>query len=81
MLSWDMNINNCAVTILLEWHGEEVDWNSVEVIALMPTPEPSKAKYWVTVNDLLSDADWDKISDALYWNEKEIKMQGAKYDY
>ena len=81
MLSWDMNINNFAVTILLEWHGEEVDWNSVEVIALMPTPEPSKAKYWVTVNDLLSDADWDKISDALYWNEKEIKMQGAKYDY
>lgn len=81
MLSWDMNINNCAVTILFNWWGDEPDWEGMEVIALLPAPEPLEAKYWVTINDLLSDSDWDKIRDELFWNEDELMRQKADNDF
>jgi hypothetical protein len=81
MLSWNMSINNCAVTILFDWYGEEPDWEGMEVIALLPTPEPNKAKYWVTINDLLSNKDWDDIRGELYWNEDQIMKQKADNEY
>jgi hypothetical protein len=81
MLSLNMNINNCAVTILFDWYGEEPDWEGMEVIALLPTPEPNKAKYWVTINDLLSNKDWDDIRGELYWNEDQIMKQKADNEY
>jgi hypothetical protein len=81
MLSWNMSINNCAVTILFDWYGEEPDWEDMEVIALLPTPEPNKAKYWVTINDLLSNKDWDDIRGELYWNEDQIMKQKADNEY
>jgi hypothetical protein len=81
MLSWNMSINNCAVTILFDWYGEEPDWEGMEVIALLPTPEPNKAKYWITINDLLSNKDWDDIRGELYWNEDQIMKQKADNEY
>jgi hypothetical protein len=81
MLSLNMSINNCAVTILFDWYGEEPDWEGMEVIALLPTPEPNKAKYWVTINDLLSNKDWDDIRGELYWNEDQIMKQKADNEY
>lgn len=81
MLSWNMNINNCAVTILFDWYGDEPEWDSMEVIALLPTPEPNKAKYWVTINDVLSDKDWDDIRTELFWNIDELKRQQADNDF
>lgn len=81
MLSWNMNINDCPVTILFDWYGEEPDWDGMEVIALLPTPEPNKAKYWVTINDLLSDEDWNKIRDELFWNEDEFIRQAREDDF
>lgn len=81
MLTWDMNINNCAVTIIFNWNGDEPDWEGMEVIALLPTPEPNKAKYWVTINDLLSDEDWKNIECELFWNEDELMRQRADNDY
>lgn len=81
MLSWNMNINDCPVTILFDWYGEEPDWDGMEVIALLPTPEPNKAKYWVTINDLLSDEDWNKIRDELFWNEDEFIRQAREDEY
>lgn len=76
-----MNINNCAVTILFDWYGDEPEWDSMEVIALLPTPEPNKAKYWVTINDVLSDKDWDDIRTELFWNIDELKRQQADNDF
>lgn len=81
MLSWSMNINNCAVTILFNWWGDEPDWDGMEVIALLPTPEPNKAKYWVTINDVLSDKDWDDIRDELFWNEDKLMRQKRNNDF
>ena len=46
MLSLNMNIENTSVTVLFDWYGEEPDWEGMEVIALLPTPDPSLAKYW-----------------------------------
>ena len=81
MLSWNMNINNCAVTILFNWYGEEPDWDSMEVIALLPAPETLEAKYWVTINDVLSDNDWEEIRKELFWNQDELMRQKANDEY
>lgn len=81
MLSVDMNINNCAVTVLFNWDGEEPDWEGMEVIALLPVPEPNKAKYWVTINDVLGDKEWDDIRTEIYWNQSDLMHQRSENDY
>lgn len=81
MLSLNMNIENTAVTVLFDWCGEEPIWESMEVIALLPTPEPNKAKYWVTINDLLSEEQWKHIESEIYWNEDQLKRQAEENDY
>lgn len=70
-----MNIENTSVTVLFDWYGEEPDWEGMEVIALLPTPDPSLAKYWVTINDVLSDEQWRHIEMEIYRNEDELKRQ------
>lgn len=81
MLSLNMTLNNCAVTILFEWYGDNPDWDSMEVVALLPAPEPLEAKYWVTINDVLSESDWMKIETAIYLNEDQLMRQKADNEY
>jgi hypothetical protein len=81
MLSLNMTINDCPVTILFNWYGEEPDWDSMEVIALLPVPEPNKAKYWVTINDVLSDADWYNIRTEIFWNQDDLMRQKEENEY
>ena len=81
MLSLNMNIENTAVTVLFNWYGEAPDWDGMEVIALLPTPEPNKAKYWVTINDVLSDEQWKHIEMEIYSNQDQLKRQSLKNEY
>jgi len=81
MLSLNMTINDCPVTILFNWYGKEPDWASMEVIALLPVPEPNKAKYWVTINDVLSDADWQNIRTEIFWNQDDLMRQKEENEY
>ena len=81
MLSLKMVINDCDVTLLFRWGDDEPDWESMEVIALLPTPKPNKAKYWVTINDVLSEADWDKISAEIAQSHDELLRQKEENDY
>ena len=81
MLSLNMNIENTAVTVLFDWYGEEPDWEGMEVIALLPTPDPSLAKYWVTINDVLSDEQWRHIEMEIYAQWKELERQAYEQEY
>jgi hypothetical protein len=53
----------------------------MEVIALLPVPEPNKAKYWVTINDVLSDADWQNIRTEIFWNQDDLMRQQDENDF
>ena len=53
----------------------------MEVIALLPTTDPSLAKYWVTINDVLSDEQWRHIEMEIYRNEDELKRQAKENEY
>ena len=81
MLSLNMVINDCPATILFNWYGEEPDWNTMEVIALLPVPEPNKAKYWVTINDVLGDKEWNDIRTEIFWNQDDLMRQRDENDY
>lgn len=72
----NMNLNDCAITIEFNWYGEdEPDWDNMVIHALLPSVETQGAKYCVKVNDLISEGDWIKIEQELYWNEKKIRSQ------
>jgi hypothetical protein len=81
MLSLNMVINDCPTTILFNWYGEEPDWDSMEVIALLPTPEPLEAKYWVKINDVLGDKEWMDIRAEIFWNQDDLMRQRDENDY
>ena len=69
------------MTVLFNWYGEAPDWDGMEVIDLLPTPEPNKAKYWVTINDVLSDEQWKHIEMEIYSNQDQLKRQSLKNEY
>jgi len=81
MLSLNMVINDCPTTILFNWYGEEPDWESMEVIALLPTPEPLEAKYWVKINDVLGDKEWMDIRAEIFWNQDDLMRQRDENDF
>lgn len=81
MLSLNMVINDCPATILFNWYGEEPDWDGMEVIALLPTPEPLEAKYWVKINDVLGDKEWNDIRTEIFWNQDDLMRQRDDNDY
>lgn len=80
-LSLDMSLNNCAVTLEFEWYGEEPNWETFKVIALLPSYGVVEGKQWVLVNDLLSDNDWDKVWVHINMNEDKLKLQEQANEY
>lgn len=81
MLSLNMMINDCAATILFDWYDDEPNWDTMEVIALLPTPEPLEAKYWVKINDVLGDVEWNTIRNEIFWNQDDLMRQRDDNDY
>lgn len=81
----NMNINNQSVSVLFDWTGRDEDggpdWETMEIHALLPTPAPSKAMYWVLVNDLLSDEDWKNVEVEIYSQWKELERQAHDNEY
>ena len=51
------------------------------MIALLPVPEPNKAKYWVTINDVLGDKEWNDIRTEIFWNQDYLMRQRDENDY
>lgn len=80
-LSLNTVVNDCPVTIKFDWYGEEPSWDTMEVIALLPSYTIPESKMWVRVNNLLSDKDWDEIETAIYENETELYQQRMDYEY
>ena len=85
MFCLNMSVNNCPVSVLFDWVGQDEDgepsWDTMEVHALLKTPKPSEASYWVIVNDLLSDDDWVKIEMEIYAQWKELERQAYEQEY
>jgi hypothetical protein len=81
MLSLNMNINDCAVTVEFYWYGEDPDWETMIVNALLPSTVAPEAMYWVKVNDLLSDNDWNAIEAEIFWNKDKLQIQAHEQDY
>ena len=79
------NVNNQSVSIIFDWQGRDEDggpnWETLEVHALLKTPKPSEASYWVIVNDLLSDDDWVGIEMEIYAQWKELERQARDNDF
>lgn len=79
------NVNNQSVSIIFDWQGRDEDgepsWDTMEVHALLKTPKPSEASYWVIVNDLLSDDDWVHIETEIYAQWKELERQAYEQEY
>lgn len=72
----NMTLNDCAITIEFDWYGDdEPHWDTMVVSALLPSVDTPEAKYCVKINDVLSDGDWVKITQDLYWNEREIRTE------
>lgn len=68
-------LNDCPVTLEFYWYGDEPDWDSMDVIALLPGICAPEAKHYVKINSLLSDAQWDKLESEIYLNEDNLKRQ------
>ena len=85
MFCLNMTMNNASVAVCFYWTGKgdngEPDWETLEVHALLPTPEPSKAKYWVVINDVLSDDDWVGIETEIYRRFDELTQQAVDNDF
>ena len=73
-------LNNADVSIEFDWYGEEPDWESMEVYALLPAAV-KPGKFIVKVNDVLSDHDWIKIEEQIYLNEDKLKREALKNEY
>lgn len=72
----NMTLNDCAVTIVFDWYGDdEPEWDTMVVQALLPSADTPEGKHLVKVNDLLSPFDWDAITDEIYWNQEKIRSQ------
>jgi len=80
ILSLDMNINDCPVTLEFRMIQDEPDWETFKVIALLPSAT-TEAKHWVVVNDLLSEKDWINIEYEIGWNHEELVRQAHEHDY
>lgn len=80
-LSLDTFLNDCDVTVEFYWYGEEPDWESMDVFALLPSAVAPETKHLVKVNAVLSDDDWIKIEHVIYENEDKLKRQAEKYEY
>ena len=80
-LSLDMNLRECPVTIQFHWYGEEPDWDTMVVSALLPSIVAPEAMYWVEINDLLSEQDWYEIETEIYLNQKKLKQQAQDQEY
>ena len=80
-----MSINNQQVSVIFDWSGKDEDggpdWDTMKVIALLPTPTDPFNKYWAVVNDLLSYDDWKNIELEIYANWKELERQAYEQDY
>ena len=81
ILSLDMSIRNCVVTLEFNWYGEEPDWEGMTVMGLLPSAVTPEAKHWVKINDLLTDDDWSDITAEIYWNEPDLKRQAEEHEY
>ena len=81
MLYHQMQLNNCNVTIEFNWYGEEPEWDTMIVNALLPSTVVPESKYWVNVTDLISDKDWGFIEDDLYAHETALKQQRKRNEY
>lgn len=85
MLTIDLNIENCPVTVEFEWVGRDEDggpnWETMEVLAFLPNAGPSGGHYWIRINDLLSDAQWAKIEHAIHDNWKDLQQQAWDNDF
>ena len=79
------SVNNQRVSIIFDWYGRDEDggpdWETLEVHALLKTPKPSEASYWVIVNDLLSEDDWVYIETEIYAQWKELERQARDNDF
>lgn len=72
----NMTLNDCAITIEFDWYGDdEPHWDTMVVSAALPDALIPEMFSVVKVNDLLSDGDWVKITQELYWNEREIRTE------
>ena len=85
MLTVDLNIENCPVTVEFEWVGRDEDggpnWETMEVLAYLPNVGSSGGSYWIRINDLLSEDDWVKIETEIYSQWKELERQANEQDY
>lgn len=73
-------LNNADVSIEFDWYGEEPDWESMEVYALLPAAI-KPGKFLVKVTDVLSDHDWIKIEEKIYLNEDKLIREALKNEY
>ena len=80
-----MNINNQQVSVLFDWAGKDEDggpnWDTMQVVALLPSFTMPSNKHWTVINDLLSDNDWTEIEMEIYANWKELERQAHAEDY
>jgi hypothetical protein len=72
---FDTVLNDCNITLEFYWDGDEPDWDSMDVIALLPGVCEPESKYWVKINDTISDNDWNKLESEIYFNEDELRKQ------
>ena len=82
----DMTLENQAVSVEFYWYGNdedsEPDWNTMEVIALLPSAGAMpEAKHLVKITDLLNYDQWHKIETEIYLNEDKLKRQAQENDY
>lgn len=81
----DMTLENQAVSVEFYWYGNdddsEPDWNTMEVIALLPSAGTLESKHLVKVTDLLNEDQWHKIEVEIYMNEDKLKRQAQANDY
>lgn len=85
MLTVDLNIENCPVTVEFEWTGRGEDggprWDTMEVLAFLPNAGPSGGSYWVRINDLLSVSQLGRIEDAIYGTWQDLERQAYEQRY
>ena len=80
-LSLNMNLRECSITVQFNWYGEEPDWDTMVVSALLPSTVAPEAMYWVEINELLSEQDWYEIETEIYLNQSKLKQQVQEHDY
>ncbi len=81
----DMTLENQPVSVEFYWYGNdedsEPDWNTMEVIALLPSAGTLESKHLVKVTDLLNEDQWHKIEVEIYSREDELRKQALKNEF